>query len=798
MRISLNWLKDYVDIDVDADQLACDMTMLGLEIEAVERPGADITQVFVGQILSIEQHPNADNLVVCKTNVGQGEPLQIICGAKNMKVGDKVPTAIVGAKLAGGFEISKRKMRGIESYGMMCAADELGLGEDHSGLIIMDPDIPVGKDAKPYLGLDDVIFEIEVLPNRGDWASMIGVARELAARYGRPLRLPQVNLRETATPALQFSSVTNNAPDLCPRYIGRVLQNVKIGPSPAWMCKRLLAAGQRPINNVVDVTNYVLLETGHPLHAFDYNLLAEHRIVVRRAQPGETMRTLDGETRVLTEQMLVIADAERPQAVAGVMGGENSEVGEGTTAIFLESAYFDPVSIRRTSRALGLTTESSQRFQRGADPEMARTAIDRAAALMQELAGAEIAQGLLDAYPAPLSRREVMLRYARTNALLGANVPPESQCNHLAGLGFEIVSTTPDACTVRVPTWRHDVAQEADLIEEVARFHGYDKFPSTVPSVRPVEQRFAPEHHSLSNLRRLLVGYGLCEVCNWTFSSDDDVRKTGLEEGYLEMVRLQNPLSERQATMRSSLMPGLIRNVAFNIRHGSTSLALFEIGPVYRPRPSHDLPDEPSCLGIALTGAAEPQHWSHAPRNVDFYDIKGLAESVTEHFCAEPTFEPLDSGIFLQGQAAAIKVADAIIGRCGRVHPQVLRQFDIPQDVFLLELTLSSLLQSQTRRQQFQAFAAYPPSLRDMAVVVDDAVPAGALRDTAQRAGGKMLQRVDIFDVYRGKPVAAGKKSVALGFVFQSADRTLTDADTQKAYDKILKALQKEHQAVLR
>ncbi|HNT89306.1 MAG TPA: phenylalanine--tRNA ligase subunit beta, partial [Candidatus Hydrogenedentes bacterium] len=367
MRISLNWLKDYVDIDVDADQLAEDMTMLGLEIEAVEQLGADITNVFVGRILSIEPHPDADNLVVCKTDVGHGEPLQIICGAKNMKVGDKVPTAVVGAKLAGGFEITKRKMRGVDSYGMMCAADELGLGEDHSGLIIMDPATPVGRDAKPYLGLDDVVFEIEVLPNRGDWASMIGVARELAARYGRPLHVPAIKLQEMATPASQFSSVTNEAPVLCPRYIGRVLNGVKVGPSPDWMCNGLLAAGQRPINNVVDVTNYVLLETGHPLHAFDYSLLAEHRVIVRRAKPGETMRTLDGEARTLTDQMLVIADAERPQAVAGIMGGEHSEVGEGTTTVFLESAYFDPVSIRRTSRALGLMTESSQRFQRGAD-----------------------------------------------------------------------------------------------------------------------------------------------------------------------------------------------------------------------------------------------------------------------------------------------------------------------------------------------------------------------------------------------------------------------------------------------
>lgn len=556
MRISLNWLKDYVEINVDADTLARQMTMLGLEIEAIERPGSEISGIYVGKILSIEPHPDADKLVVCKTDVGLGEPLQIICGAKNMSVGDKVPTAIIGSKLAGGFEITRRKMRGVESFGMMCAADELGMGNDHSGLIIMDPDSIIGADAKPLLGLDDVIFEIEVLPNRGNWASMIGVARELAALYGKPLRVPELRLTEEGKAASDYSSVTNNAPDLCPRYAGRVLTGLKIGPSPDWLCKRLRAAGQRPINNVVDVTNYVLLETGHPLHAFDYDKLVENRIIVRRAHPGETMHTLDGQERALKEEILVIADAARAQAVAGVMGGADSEVGESTTRIFLESAYFNPISIRRTSRALGLMTESSQRFQRGADPEMALYAINRAAQLMHELAGAAVAPRVLDAYPNPIPRREVTLRYTRCDALLGAEIPADDERRYLTALGFEVVHHDAATCTVRVPTWRHDVTQEADLVEEVARFYGYERIPATVPTVRPIEHRFAPEDTLIRALRHQLVAGGLTEVYNWTFSSEEAVRKARLDDSKLDMVRLANPLSENQATMRSSLIPG--------------------------------------------------------------------------------------------------------------------------------------------------------------------------------------------------------------------------------------------------
>lgn len=798
MKISLNWLRDYVDVTLDPDDLAHRLTMLGLEIESVDRPGEAIRNVVIGKILSIDPHPDADKLVVCRTDVGEGEPLQIVCGARNMKPGDKVPTAKIGGVLPGGFEISRRKMRGIESQGMMCSGKELGLSDDHSGLLILDAAAPIGADAVAHLGLDDVIYEIEVTPNRNDWASMIGVARELAASLETTLRLPEFTLVESPPEAERLSSVQIENPDLCPRYAGRVLTEVKVGPSPEWLCRRLIAAGQRPINNIVDITNYVLLETGHPLHAFDYQTLNENRIVVRTARAGESIATLDGETRALSPEMLVIADATRPVALAGVMGGAETEVGENTTQVFLESAYFAPVSIRRTAKALGMMTEASQRFQRGADPEMARYALDRAAFLMQELAGARTALGVLDNYPRPPEERRIRLRYARTHAMLGAEPAPETQKACLERLGFVPDASDAESCTFCVPTWRHDCTQEADLIEEVARLYGYDLIEPTIPAVRHTEQVFAPNDGRLRRLRRALAGYGLSELVGMTFSSSADVAAVGLSGAYLDMVALQNPLSENLAAMRSTLFPGMVRAVQTNIRYGRRDVRAFELGPVYRPAPERELPEQTLRLGLVLTGNAEEPHWSRPVRTADPYDITGLIQAVGEYFgaslaCTAAPFDAFDPDV-----SAQVTLNGRAIGWAGSLAPAVRKTWDIEQPVFLAELALEPLLGIPETPVLFAPIPAYPPSLRDIAVLVDQSVPAGALVDAARSAGGKLLQRVDVFDVYTGKQVPAGKKSIALSLVFQSPERTLTDKATQKAWDAILRRLQDDFGAQLR
>ncbi len=805
MLISLNWLRDYVDLPETVEALCERLTLLGLEIEKVTRSGEGIDKVVVGQVLSVERHPDADKLSVCRTDVGQGEPLQIVCGATNMKPGDKVPTALVGATLPGGFEIGRRKMRGVESFGMMCSARELGMGEDHMGLLILPEDAPIGQDIRTYLGLDDAILEIEVTPNRGDWASMIGVARELAAWFGRELRLPPAAPAEGPKPVRELTSVTIEDPEGCPRYIARVIEGVKVGPSPEWMARRLTAAGMRPINNVVDVTNYVLMETGHPLHAFDYDRLAENRIVVRRARAGERITTLDGEQRALTPDMLVIADAENPQAVAGVMGGADSEVTGATTRVLLESAVFQPSLIRRTARTLGLVTEAAQHFQRGADWNMAEYAINRAADLVLQLAGGILAAGLWDAAPCPPRTVYVPLRHHRAVSFLGVDIPPESQRETLRRLGFEPESGDDTSTTFRVPSWRiHDVSMETDLLEELARFYGYDRLPETLPPVRANAMNFAPHDEPQERARRFLADRGLTEVFSWTFSAPALVERSGLPTDYARMVTLSNPLTENHAAMRTSLVPGLLSIAERNARRGITGLAVFELGPVFRVPENGAvtpdfLPDESPTLGILLGGNTSP-HWASPARPYDLYDLKGIVETLAGWLGHEPRFRPMETPwpLFTSGQAAEVLLNDQVVGYLGAVSSRVGKAFDLPFGCYVAEIDLRALFDAPSRPAQFRELPAFPPSPRDLAVLVDRTTPAGDLLDAVREKGGALLRDARVFDVYTGRQVPPDKKSVAISLVFQSPERTLTDADTQQAFDRIVRHLERKFQAVLR
>lgn len=797
MKISLNWLREYIQLDCSPEELSDMLTSLGLEIEHVEHLGADISGIYVGQILSIDRHPDADKIVVCKTSIGGDEPLQICCGATNMKVGDKVPTAVDSSILPGNFRIANRKMRGVESQGMMCSAKELGAGDGHEGLLILPEDAPVGADAKAVLGLNDVIFEIEVTPNRADWASMIGVSRELAAKLGRKLCLPEPKPVESQRDASEFTSVTVEDSARCKRYLGRVLEGITIAPSPEWLAARLRAAGQRPINNVVDITNYVLLETGQPLHAFDLDKMKEQLVVVRNATGGEKIRTLDGEERELDEEMLVIADAATPQCIAGVMGGADSEVAEGTTRIFLESAWFSPQTVRRTSRKLKLISESSQRFQRGADPDMAAWAIDRAAQLMQEIAGGEVLHGVIDVYPEPIKPTEVTLRHARANALLGSSIAADRQREHLEGLGFECITSDADTSTYRVPLRRNDVSREADLIEEIARLEGFDNLPNTLPRVRAMQQVLAPEEAALSRLRHRLVDAGLTEIRNWSFVSLDAMQRAGIEQ---PLVMLENPLSEKQAAMRPSLLPAMLETAAYNLNRGAQRLALFELAPVYVPGESDEvLPAQSSQLCVLLAGGRAAMHWSHgegAP--VDFFDIKGVAEMIATFHGVAASFAESATAYLQPGQSVEMLVDGVAAGALGKLAPSVAKAFDIEKPAYVLTLCLNGIKKAATEPTQAQEISPFPASERDIALVVDAALPAAELMDAALKSGGSLLQGVDIFDVYMGKNVPEGKKSVALRLTFQSFEATLTDKKVGKAYDKIIKTLEQNFNATLR
>ena len=627
---------------------------------------------------------------------------------------------------------------------------------------------------------------------------MIGVARELAAYLNRPLRLPNATVAEAGKPVSDLTSIGIDDPELCRRYIGRVIVDIQPGRTPLWMVQRLIHAGQRLVNPIVDITNYVLLETGHPLHAFDYDMLAEHRIVVRRARPGETIKTIDGEVRTLKDHMLVIADATSPVAVAGVMGGADSEVGEGTTRILLESAWFDPSSVRRTAKALAMNTEASQRFQRGADPEMAEYAANRVTRLIGEVCQGQSARGMLDVHPNPLPKREISLRFDRTNVLLGTDISGDSQCSILERLYFAPVNKSTTDAHFSVPSWRHDATREADLIEEIARLYGYENIPSTVPRVRKADTVFAPLEVETRKLRRYLASIGLTEIMSLTFSSADDIRRAGLTIAPDQVVRLLNPLSETSSVMRVSLLPNLLATASLNIRRGTTQIKAFELGHVYLAQPQSQLPHEGARLGVVLSGTREDQHWGRPSAPIDIFDLKGIIENLLETRTADFEWRTEDAGPFEAGYSGVVESNGAALVRYGKVKPAVTGAFDIEQDVFLAEFDLDALLAGHADPKTFEAPSAFPPSLRDIAVLVDAAVPARAILDTARNAGGRMLRSLDVFDVYTGKPIPAGKKSVALGLVFQSAEKTLTDKDTQKAWDSILKALEKEFQATLR
>ncbi|PCJ52629.1 MAG: phenylalanine--tRNA ligase subunit beta [Candidatus Hydrogenedentota bacterium] len=799
MKFPLSWLKDYIDLDVSVDELCDKMTMLGLEIESVESMGEGIQNVVVGHILDIQPHPDADKLVICQTEVGQDEPLQIVCGAKNMKAGDKVPTAVPGGSLPGGFKIGKRKMRGVESAGMMCSAQELGLGEDHSGLLILDTDAPVGQDVRSILGLDDVILEIEVTPNRNDWSGLIGIARELSAAYGTPLKIPQVSLTEGDTLASDLSSVTIEAPNLCNRYLGRIIQGVKVGPSPDWLAQRLIAAGQRPINNIVDITNYVLLETGHPLHAFDLNKLNGKRVVVRQAKPGETMKTLDQEDRKLTEDMLVIADAQIPIAIAGIMGGADSEVGDDTVDLFIESAYFSPSSVRKTARTLGLNSEASQRFQRGADPDIVPLAADRVCELILECAGGELTSGTLGEYPKPIIIEPITLNFHRVEKVLGTNVSSETQLNILKTLGFSVTEPSEDDAIIHVPPRRHDATREADLIEEIARLFGFENIEPTLPRVRPVEARYAPSFQRHRDLRNHILSCGLTEFFNWTFTNRPDMEKAGLTKDIDTLILLENPLSEKQEGMRTSLLPGLLNTASFNLRKNRKSLSAFELGPVYTSSPNQENGLQHNELGIVLSGSAGEKFWGNPQHLLDIFDLKGIVEGIMANLSMDDfTISAAQRDSFADGACAEISLKGNVIGIMGQINLDVAQNFEIEHPIFIAILDTDKLLKSKQSTVVYQGTSDHPPSLRDLAVLVNDDIPAGDLIRAAQKAGGKNLAQVSIFDIYRGKQVEQGKKSVALSLIFQSKERTLTDKDTDKACNKIVKSMEHQFGAQLR
>ncbi|HEX4122057.1 MAG TPA: phenylalanine--tRNA ligase subunit beta [Verrucomicrobiae bacterium] len=798
MKITFNWLKQYVDFPGSAQELAERLTMLGLEVEAMHKLAGEFDGIVVAEVVTRDKHPNADKLSLCRVKDGQGER-QIVCGAQNFKAGDKVPLILPGSTLsakpgAPPVTIKAGKIRGSDSQGMLCSPEELGLPDAVDGLLILRADAVVGQPFAEYLGRQgsDVIYDLEITPNRPDWNSVIGIAREISALTGHPLRLPEVNIATLLLAAGgtdKVVSVRIEEPELCPRYVARVIRGVKVGPSPAWLRSTLEKVGLRSVNNVVDVTNFVLLETGHPLHAFDLHLLGGGQIIVRRAAEGEKFTTLDGKERLLSREMLLIADNFTGVALAGIMGGKNSEINTTTVDVLLESACFKPQNIRATSKKLDLRTDSSYRFERGADIGICDWASRRAAQLILETAGGTLLDPAVDVWPAPAAPRQLNLRPQKTNELLGIEIPVESQVNFLKRLGLEPVES--GAPSFRIPTFRVDLKREVDLIEEIARLYGVDKIPSTPPRGAIGANDFDAVHDHLAEARRLLAGLGLLEAQGQTLISE----LVGLDA----QVALQNPLSADMNVLRPSLLPGLLDSLRHNLSRKNEDIALFEIGRVFA-QAQGGLKEE-RRIAIAMTGRRLLPFWSGPERDakLDIYDLKGILEEFFEQFGLRGfSFVRGEQGARFYLESATIQLGKLPLGEIGQLSPALQKQYDLRDAVFLAELNLDLTLARRNAGKSFKPLPSYPSIRRDVAMLLPDATLHEAVLNVVRQTKPQNLEKAELFDVFRGKNVPEGQKSVAYAFTYRNPDRTLTDAEVNSAHQKLVEQLRQTLRANIR
>jgi phenylalanyl-tRNA synthetase beta chain len=809
MKVTLNWLKQYVEFNWSPEELTERLTMLGLEVEGVQKIAAEFDGIVVAQVITRDKHPNADKLSLCRVNDGAGER-QIVCGAQNFKAGDKVPLILPGASLplkAGEkepFTIKVGKIRGVESHGMMCSPQELGLPDQVDGLLILREDAKVGQPFAEYLGRSgsDVVYDLEVTPNRPDLNSVIGIAREIAALTGNPLRIPEIKLQATGEKVENLVGVRIEDTELCPRYTARVIKGVKVGPSPEWLRSTLEKVGIRSISNVVDVTNYVMLEIGQPLHAFDYHLIArgsdasqKPTIVVRRAAAGEKFKTLDNQERMLTSEMMLIADEQKGIALAGVMGGANTEINNQTVDVLIESAYFAPTNIRRTSKTLGLRSESSYRFERGADVGICDWASRRAAQLILETAGGQLAEGVVDAYPKPVQPKELSLHFARSKDLLSVGISHAEQISFLTSLGLTLTKQEPGECTFSIPSWRVDLKREVDLIEEVGRLYGVDKIPATPPRGALGSNAFDTIYDQIADARQILTGLGLNEAQGQTLISSAEF---GVRSA--EPVMLANPLSSDMDVLRPSLLPGLIHSLRHNVSRKNYDVALFEIGRVFSNAGGQM--KEERRVAIAITGQRALPFWSGDERDAKFdsYDLKGLAEEFLEQFGLRGVaFGKRAESTALFLESAAITLGGKLpLGELGQLLPTLAKKYDLRDAVFLAEFNLDLLINKRNPAKSFKALPQFPSSRRDVAMLVPESVTHEAVLQTVKQAKAANLESVELFDVFRGKGIPEGQKSLAYAFTYRAADKTLTDADVNSAHEKVLNSLKTQLKAELR
>ncbi|MFH1758869.1 MAG: phenylalanine--tRNA ligase subunit beta [Pseudomonadota bacterium] len=801
MKVSFQWLKDYIEFSLTPPELAETLTHIGLEVENLNEWQPVFQGIIVARMVSIHRHPQSDHLSICTVNDGQRD-YSVVCGAPNLKVGERVALALEGSVLPDGGKISRSYFHGVLSEGMLCSEKELGLSEDAAGIMVLDPNLPLGVPLEKAAGLQDWVLDVNITPNRADCLCLLGVAREVSALTGKPLRYPSPKEMDGKVDEGSGTTVTLERPDLCPRYVAQLILGVKIAPSPFWMRRRLEAVGVRSINNIVDVTNYVMLEMGQPLHAFDLDRLAEKRIVVRTAAPGEKFTTLDGMERTLPKEALMICDGKKPVALAGIMGGLNSEVQTESKNILLESAYFDPMGIRRTCKRISLATEASLRFERGIDPNGSLRAANRAAALMAELAGGKMAREAADNYPCKIEPQNIFLRAQRVNKILGTAIAPQKIQSYLQNFHLQVESENSDTFRVMIPTYRVDLQREIDLVEEVARLHGYLRIPVTLPSGRVSAEKKTKMRRAAERARDLFIACGFREVITYSFISPQALQDMKLfpPDKRAQALRIHNPLSEDQSVMRTTLIPGLLQVARNNIHRQNLDLKLFELGRVFSPRDDQELPEEIETLSGFLAGLREEESWSKPKAECDFFDLKGTLETLLDGLGVSGyRFLALqDEPFFQAGKSCQVEMNGKVLGEMGELHPDVSETWELGQQIFIFELNFQALAEEAEARQFFKPLARFPAIIRDLALVVDEKIAAGDILQTLWEADNGLITEIKLFDLYRGKPVPPGRKSLAFRLKYQEEDRTLTDREVNQLHQKVADLLVERYGGTLR
>lgn len=794
MLISLDWLKQYVDIKEDIPQLENALTMIGQEVEAIDIQGKHLDNVVIGQITEYGKHPNSDKLTLLKVNVGAEEELQIVCGAPNHKLGDKVVVAKIGAVLPGDFKIKKSKIRDIESFGMLCSQVELGIGEDGDGIIILPEDAPIGEEYRKYAGLDDVIFELEITPNRPDCLSHIGIAREVAAYYGRKVKYPSYTLSEVIDSVNNYAKVRVEDKERCKRYMGRVIRNVTVAESPEWLKKRIRAMGLKPINNIVDITNFVMFEYNQPMHAFDLDKLENNTVVVRAAENGEKITTLDGVERELVNGELVIADEVKPIAIAGIIGGQATQIEAETKNVFLEVAYFTPDNIRKSAKKLGIVTDSGYRNERGLDIENLPEVIDRAAALIAEVASGEVLDEVIDKYIEKPQKYEIPLNLTKLNTFIGKKLEFDTVGKILSNLGLGIKTLSQDMLLITPPTYRTDLTRPEDLYEEVIRMYGFENIEAVMP-VEDIESGLKDSKISVAdNLKEILKEIGLHEVINYTFIPREALDILKIKD---KVIEISNPLSEDMVIVRPTLMYSLLANIRDNFNRNQFDLRFFEVSKVFTP--AEELANEDLRICVAIAGKPERTLWNPKPKAYDFYTMKGYVEKLLEYMGINRyKLERSSNENFHPGRSADIKIGNDVIGTFGEVHPDVLEAMDIKRErAYVADIDLARAEKYIKSAVKYERIVKYPEVTRDLAIVMDKDILVGNMVEDLKRVS-PLIEKIEIFDVYEGEKIDADKKSVAISIVLRNKVKTLEEKEINDVVTKVLETISKKYRGEIR